>query len=740
MSCHESAKRRVICAGSTIASAIAASFAFAPWTCALAQDAAASPSVALPAISVTAAPPSHPTNQAAGNSVVVSETTQPTPSEQSGSSVSVITAADIESHQWRTVPDALASVPGLNVVQTGGPGGQTSVFIWGTNSNHVKVLIDGIDVSDPSNPNGSYDFGQLLTGDIERIEVLRGPQSGLYGSDAIGGVISITTKSGNGPPKATLSLEGGSFGTTNERAGLSGSQGDFNYVFNIQHFQSASTPVTPTYDLPPGQQRNNDFYDNWTLSTKLGAKLSDTLALNLVGRYTDSKLNFTNDDFVDYFPQSFAEPIQSTQVDHQFAGRAELVWSPSAGFKNFFGVNYTNSWTWNLDPNADTGLTSPLVLPPMVNAGTRIEEDYRGEVQMAPGQLLLFGAQDQNETLWTNSSSNIDAFGNETFFVTNAERRNDAGWFELQSQISKQLYLVSNVRFDANEDFGDHVTFRVAPVYIVPQTDTKLVASYGTGFKAPSLEDLYVNFLPFFVANPNLQPEQSTGWDVGFEQPLANGRFRFGSTYFHNDIQNLIETVTTPTPPVESLGNINEATAWGFENFAAWQVNSRLSLRADYTYTLALAESTPGCTSPPCAGQQLLRRPKNKASLTANWRATDRLTLSSTLLYVGPWWDFARQSVAPDGTIPYVEAPGFVTVNLAANYALRDDVTLFARIDNLFNAQYEDPLGFMRPGFGAYAGIRFTMGGAPSSPSALGAAPVIGPAPPSASPRGQGVM
>jgi vitamin B12 transporter len=735
------------CVERTIAFVTVALLSLAPWANAAAQDAqqgTPNQPIQLPAISVIVPPVSKPTNQGAGNSVVVSPTYRPTPTDQSGSSVSVITAADIESHQWRTVPDALATMPGLNVVQSGGPGSQTSVFIRGTNSNHVKVLLDGIEVSDPSNPPGSFDFGQLLTGDIERIEILRGPQSGLYGSDAIGGVISITTKSGNGPPKATVSLEGGSFGTTNERASLSGSHADFNYVFNVQHFQSAATPVTPFYDLAPGQQRINDFYDNWTFSTKLGAKLTDTLAVNLVGRYTDSRRHYTNDDFVDFFPLSFAEPIQSTQIDHQFAGRAELVWSPTATFKNFFGVNYMNSWTWNFDPNMDTGVPSPTVFPPTVNLGTRLEEDYRGELQVAPGQLLLFGAQDQNETLTTNSSSVSDPITfAETFFTTNAERRNDAGWLELQSQLTKQFYLVANIRYDANEAFGAHTTFRVAPVYIVPQTDTKLKASYGTGFKAPPLEDLYVNFLPFFLANPNLKPEESTGWDVGFEQPLANGRFRFGSTYFRNDIDNLIENVTTATPGVESLGNINKATAWGFENFAAWQVNSRLNLRADYTYTLALAESTPGCTSPPCAGQQLLRRPKNKASLTANWRATDRLSLSGTLLYVGPWWDIARQAAPPNGFLPYVEAPGFVTVNVAANYALRDDVTLFARIDNLFNAQYENPLGFMRPGFGAYAGIRFTMGGSGSSvaSSAVPAvASVIGPAPPSPTPRSQGVM
>lgn len=256
-----------------------------------AQQSGSNQATELPAISITApppSPPSRPTNQGSGNAVVVSPTTVMPPSDQSASSVTVITADDIERRHLRTVPDVLATVPGLNVVQSGGTGSQTSVFIRGTNSNHVKVLIDGIDVSDPSNPTGSFDFGQLLTGDVERIEVLRGPQSGLCGSSAIGGVISITTKPGNGPPKVTLSTEGGSFGTTNERASLSGSQANFNYVFNVQHFQSASTPVTPSCDLAPGEHRNNDFYDNWTYSTKLGAKLSDTLAVNVVGRPTRS--------------------------------------------------------------------------------------------------------------------------------------------------------------------------------------------------------------------------------------------------------------------------------------------------------------------------------------------------------------------------------------------------------------------------------------------------------------------
>ena len=180
--------------------------------------------------------------------------------------------------------------------------------------------------------------------------------------------------------------------------------------------------------------------------------------------------------------------------------------------------------------------------------------------------------------------------GDATFFETSAERRNDAGWLELQNEITQRFFIVSNIRYDANEDFGDHVTWRVAPVNIVPGTETKLKATYGTGFKAPSLDQQYVNFFPDFLANPNLKPEESKGWDVGFEQPLANDRIRFGSTYFRNDINNLITTVDTTMPGVVTLGNVNTASTFGAENFAAWQVSKDLNLRADYTYTVAKAE------------------------------------------------------------------------------------------------------------------------------------------------------
>lgn len=607
--------------------------------------------------------------------IVVSPTGLPTPQEQVASSVTVVTAEDIERDQRRTVPDVLANVPGLNVVQTGGPGGQTSIFMRGTNSNHTKVLIDGIDVSDPSNPNRSFDFGQLLTSDIERIEVLRGPQSGLYGADAIGGVISITTKRGKGPAKVTGMLEGGSFGTFNQTAGLSGSKANFDYAFNVAHFRSTDTPVTPPNLLPPGRQAIGNFYDNVTASTKLGLDISESFRLNYVGRYTEGELRFTGDEFL---PPTFAgvpRAVQSTQNVKQFFTRGEAVWTGFDGrFTNYFGVNYTDHWNENK--------TTPTSIP-TVNTGTRTKVDWRGVSQLMPGQTLVTGAEHEIETMRTTA--------------VKADNSNTGVYAELQSQFAERFFVVSNVRHDVNERFGDATTFRVAPAVLIPVTETKLKASYGSGFKAPTLNQLFVNFLPTFVANPNLRPEKSTGYDVGFEQPVFNNKVRFGATYFHNDITDLINgtgIVTTVPFVVRTNINIGKAETSGVEAFVTVNPIDRLWFRADYTYTKAIDAIT---------NLELLRRPRHKASFTAAWTPIDPLTVSATVLHVGSWIDGNR-----DFSIPRLTAPGFTIVNLAGDYRINEYAKVFARIDNLFDERYEDPTGFLRPGFAVYGGVRLT--------------------------------
>jgi vitamin B12 transporter len=627
-------------------------------------------------------------------SIVVSPTTIPTPYSQIASSVTLITAEDMERDQIRTVPDALNTVPGLNVVQTGGPGGQTGVFMRGTNSYHVKVFIDGIDVGDPSIVNGAFDFAHLLAGDIARIEVLRGPQSGLYGSDAIGGVISITTKKGGGPPKVTATLEGGSFGTLNQTAGLSGSQAQFNYAFNVLHLRTASFPVTPLNLLAPGEMRNNDSYNNWTYSTKLGANLSDNLAVNVVGRYTDAKHGYTADDGVNFPPNSAPEVLQDTQKNHQLFTRGEVVWSSfDDKFKNFFGVNYTSQRTWSLDPNADSFNPFGTVGPPITNLGQRTKFDWRGEAKVASGQTLVLGLEVEKQSLRTDSTATLA--GVQTTTIANTG--NKAGYVELQSEFAKRFFIVSNVRYDDNESFGPHTTWRIAPVFIVPGTETKLKATYGTGFKAPTLTELFVNNPSFFqVANPNLVPETSKGYDFGFEQPLLNDRVNVGVTYFRNDITNLIANQFNGVTFTSTYINVGHAKMYGVESFASAVVSEQLKVRADYTATFTRDETT---------DLGLLRRPANKVSLSTIWTPIDHLTLSSTVLHVSSWVDVNRDTAV---FIPRLDAKPYTTVNVAANYDVDKHVTVFARADNLFNYQYQNPTGFLRPGLGVFGGIRLT--------------------------------
>lgn len=586
---------------------------------------------------------------------VVSATLVPTPSSQIASSVTVITADDLERDQRRTVPDALNAVPGLNVVQTGGPGGQTSVFIRGTNSNHVKVLIDGIEVADPSNANRAFDFGQLLTNDIERIEVLRGPQSGLYGADAIGGVISITTKKGSGPLKAKGTVEGGSFGTFNQYGGVSGSQDRFNYSFNIAHFRAPDTEVTPSRILPPGRPAFGNFYDNKTYSSKLGVDMTENFSINWVGRYTDSLLRFTRGAV----PNAF----QSRQDVNQFHTRGEAVVTLFDGrLKNYLGVNFTDHWT---------SVLSPGVVTPAINQGYRRKYDWRGVVSVVPAHTVIMGLEKDSETMQATGVS--------------AENGNKAGYVELQSEIAQRIFLAANARRDSNERFGGRTTYRVAPAVIAPVTETKFKASYGTGFKPPSLFQLFFQS-PFFNGNPNLSPETSRGYDYGFEQSVANDRFRFGVTRYRNKIENLIAS----DPTFTTLINVDRSSIYGYEAFAALNVNSQLSFRSDYTYTHVEASADPA----------IVRRVPHKYSLTSIWTPITPLQLSATIIRSSSWRDFDRV------TFETVNQAAYTTVNLAANYIIDQHVTVFGRADNLLNQHYENPNGFLRPGFAIYAGMR----------------------------------
>jgi vitamin B12 transporter len=393
--------------------------------------------------------------------------------------------------------------------------------------------------------------------------------------------------------------------------------------------------------------------------------LSRDVTVNFVTRYTDGTLHFVSDDYSTY--PSHAQSARSRQKTDDFHTRGEVVWRTLGGnLTNYFGINYSNLQSDNFDPA--TGST--------FNDGDRVKYDWRGVLRVAPGYTIVTGLEHQNEQLNTP-----DLF---------AEEWNRAAFAELQSEIFRNFFLVANVRFDDNENFGSHTTWRVAPAYLIEATGTKLKASVGTAFKAPTLSQRFQDFPPFFYGNPNLKPEQSLGMDAGFEQSIFGGRAQFGASYFYNDITDLIEANATFT----SVINVGKAKTSGVEAFASADITDNLRVRTDYTYTEATNEDTHA---------QLLRRPRNKATISAGWTPYEPLLLTASLTLIGPSKDVDRAtSISP------VDLPGFGIVNVAADYKLNDRMALFGRVDNLFDKHYENPDGFLGTGIGVYGGIRFT--------------------------------
>jgi len=333
-------------------------------------------------------------------------------------------------------------------------------------------------------------------------------------------------------------------------------------------------------------------------------------------------------------------------------------------FDQIVGISYTKFNQRDFDPNTPDALASFF-------DGDRLKTDWQGNINLIPGQVL-------------NAEHQLDEIT-----VPVAEITDNAVMAQLQSGFADRLFNAVSVRYDQYDTFGGKTTFRIAPALLIPETDTKLKGSVGTGFKAPTLAELFQNFPSFnFFGNPNLKPETSIGFDLGFEQALLEKRLQFGVTYFHNNIDNLINVNSTAT----SFENIGRAITYGVESFVAYTPWEPLTLHADYTFTIAKDD---------ILDQELLRRPKNKASLDAAWHITEKAMLSATLLYVGPWVDVNRA-----GTVTGLTGNQYTLVNLAGSYDLGNGVTAYARIDNLLDRHYQNPIGFLQPGIGVHAGIR----------------------------------
>ena len=606
--------------------------------------------------------------------VVVTATRLPTPIEEVASAISVITQADIERHQYQTLDEALSATPGLAVVRLGPVGTLTSVFTRGTESNHTLVLLDGIEIGDPSTADGAFDFSKILLEDVERIEIVRGPQSTLYGSDALGGVVNIITRRGAGPIRTRASIESGTQRTFVEHAGVSGSRGRFSFRLGAQHYLTEGESVTPPRLRPAGAIDENDGYENASVSARLGLA-TDLFDFDLIGRYIDTEVEL----------DTSAEDPDTEGNSWQRFGRAQASFGLFGGMiENRLGFGYTDYDRKNTD-FADS-LSADFSYE--TNEGDKIKADWQSDIQAFSDHVISLGLETEKEEAESASS-----FSSGFVSVTDESARTDAGFAQVQSRLGEALSTAIGVRADDHERFSTEVTWRASAVYRVAPWGTRFKAAYGTGFKAPSLQQLFgansFGGFGIFIGNPNLKPETSEGFDVGLEQTLLDGRVRTGLSYFEINIDDLIDFNATFT----SLLNEDKADIYGLEGFVALEPDPRTSLRADYTYT----RSEDG------AGLDLLRRPKHKLSLDAAWRPSEALSFSAGVVFTGRRTDIDAVSFTR------IITPSYALTRLAGSLQLGESWTLFGRIDNALDKDYQTADGFRGLGRSLLVGLRRRM-------------------------------
>lgn len=593
-----------------------------------------------------------------------------------GTSVSVVTGQDLRRQNIRTTADALRSLPGVSVSRTGSNAGLTQVRIRGAEGNHTLVLVDGIEANQAG--DGEFDFANLGVEEIEQIEVLRGPQSGLYGSGAIGGVINIRTRSGKGPLTFTARGEAGSFRTKDGTVSVSAGNEDVHGLISLHKRQTDGFNTAPQGD-------ENDGNSITTFLMKGGVRIFEGLTLDGVVRRTTKAGERDDEDL------SLAPGIPVPQFDSPSNFTSE-IWLIGVDAKlELLG----GKWVHTLHADRNETRNTDLLASPFF-APSEFFEDYTAETEK-----LRYA---NTYRLDTPELGHVRHFitglveqTDESFRVTSAddvprERRQIGYAGEIKGEYWESLFLSASLRHDDNDAFDDFTTWRTAGSWRVLETPLRLHASYGTGVKYPALFEQFGRFPPFFVPNPLLKPEEAEGWDAGIELSFLDRRFVVDATYFESDLENKIRS---KFPSMINLPGISTREGWELSGTA--QIMEGLTLSANYT-RLSAKDST---------GLDEIRRPENSGRVDLSYTfngGRGNVTLSA--LYNGSVID---EPIDVFFSPIRVTLDDYWVVNAAASYEIAKGVELFGRIENMFDEDYQEVFGFETAGAAAYAGVRFKL-------------------------------
>jgi len=612
--------------------------------------------------------------------VVVTANRVETPTNEIATSVTVITGRELEQAKKTTVIEALREVLGLSILQSGPAGSSASVMLRGANSEHTLVMIDGVEVNDPITPSRTYDFSHLMVDGIERIEILRGPQSTLYGSDAMAGVINIITKKGQGKPKFHLSSLGGSYRTFSGTAGLTGSMKKLHY--SVWTSSLASRGFSAANDTLEGNTEA-DGYKNLSLSASADYQASDNIDLDFLAKFIDTRSD------IDNFGSAFGDDPNNVQKYQSLFLKGHIR-----------GLFLKNRWEQKLTlshiaSNRETENPEDERHPYDSDRSqykSRLNKlDWQNNFFLHETNTLTLGAEhqeEQGESFYHAESM----WGPSTSLFPLKKAHNTGVYIQDQLRLAGKFFLTAGIRLDNHSQSGLSATHRIAPAVFIRQTSTKLKATYGTGFKSPSLYQLYApgnSWGP--IGNENLKPEETASWDLGIEQALWDGKIRVGGTYFSSRYENLIDYDYT-----EGYINIARASSKGVEFLLEIEPAENLAFSASYSHIEAKDKNT---------GEALLRRPKDKftAKLNVRFAAKGRIVLSLTHLGARvdqEWidWIATRARMAP-----------FTLLNAVGSYDILPNIQLFLRLDNILDQRYELIKGYGTPARSIYGGFKIQL-------------------------------
>ena len=620
--------------------------------------------------------------------ITVTATRIPTPQERVPAAITVITRQEIEQRGYQTLAEALVEVPGLRLTPTGGPGSQTSGFLRGTGSRNLLVLIDGVPVNDPSEPNGAFNFGQDLLFDVERIEVVRGPASVLYGSAAVGGVVNLITRAAR-PDRAFApygEVAGGTQNTLRSGLGVTGTLGRFDYLLSARSLSTrgfnAVAPRLPNIG-------ESDGFRGAATTARLGWTPEEGTRFEALLRWRQN--NFGLDDV----------PID----DPNYSGEDRRWYGQIRGETRLLG----GAWTTGLRLSATEDRRRYVNLPDMGSAATT-DDLYRGSRTVLDWTNTLhlpqLGALTEGTLGFgiTHGVEEVRSTSGSPFLRTtvDAVQHSTGGYATLQYRAFGRLDLTAGLRHDTTTGVADATTWRLGAVLALPEVNSRLHASVGTAFAAPSLFQRFGVIGSFFRGNPDLKPERSLGWEIGMETDIpAFGQPDFataGWTFFQSRVHDLINY----NQQFDTLVNVDRARIHGAELSLTLRPASWLQATANWTITEAFDADT---------GMRLPRRPEHVVSITAAIRPLPRVIIAPTLLFTGrsPEGPFARYDDAGNAIAAAGTTPAGTVINVTATWQALDQVALFLEARNLGDSKWEPVNGFATPGRSVLIGTRFAL-------------------------------